>query len=544
MRCGKILVLCLSFVMAASFAAADDELPSTGKTGHAVLEPQKAESPVPNSSMSFADQETIDAVRARWERLRKTINRPHRHRPLESDGKALPAAPWMPPTSLGLPDKVDADAFEIRTNTNPTTAAPIGFASTVPEPSVAAGHDYVFYTANWWAAASTDGGALWTYVNPYTGPFAEPPGQSFCCDQQAIYEPGSESVIWLQQLIPTSSTDNGTQRLNVDLDADGTWDCNYDVNPQILGFANASFPDFPDLALSDQYLYMTSNVFSSLTSSFLGAFVVRLNLANVVNCQPASFDYYSDVSFGAFRLTQGASSIMYFADLETLSSIRVWTWPDANLAPTFVTRAVTAFLNTARSCPGPDARDWCGFIDARIQGAAVAGDLVAFFWVPSQNPGAGFPYPYTQGVVLDAALGLAVDSEPLIWSSSIAWVYPSAAANAAGGFGGTIMAGGGALYPSCVAWLADAANGFTFGPLENSLVILGSSGPSSNRSGDYLTTRVYHPYDQAYASTCFAYPTPSASEDHFVLFGRLGAFPIFTDGFESGNTSAWSSTVP
>ena len=54
-------------------------------------------------------------------------------------------------------------------------------ASQVCEPSVAARGDVVFYTGNWFAAVSTDGGANFRYVDPYTA-FPDPPGMGFCCD--------------------------------------------------------------------------------------------------------------------------------------------------------------------------------------------------------------------------------------------------------------------------------------------------------------------------------------------------------------------------
>ncbi|MCB1057452.1 MAG: hypothetical protein KDD11_18285, partial [Acidobacteria bacterium] len=508
------------------------------------IEPGHLAAPVPNSSLTVVDEATRLAIEERWRLLEKTINRTHRHDPLPSGAKPADIVPWTPPVTTGATERAGEPIY-VDVNGNPTSAAPGGFSSRVNEPSVAATGDYVFYTANWYAAASTDAGVSWSYVNPYTGPFPEPAGEDFCCDQQAHYDNASNTVFWLQQLIPATAASNGTQRVNVDQGANGTWDCFYDVTPQQAGFANLSFPDYPDLALSDQHLFLTSNIFPTNGGGFLGAFVARLPLAQMTTCAATSATFYTDTSFGSFRLTQEAGATMYFADLETTSSIRVWSWPQASASPSSVTRIINSFLIGTRACPGPDSRDWCGFIDSRLLGGALAGNRAAFFWVAQQNPVGGFPFPYTQGVILDTSNSLAVLEQPLIWSNDAAWVYPSASANSNGDLGGTIMWGGGTFFPQCSVWLVDDANGDSFSPFDHQVVISGTSGPSSNRSGDYLSTRNHHPYDLGYSGTCFSYLSSSTGTSRYVRFGRTEAFVtnLFTDGFESGNVSAWSSFV-
>ena len=436
--------------------------------------------------------------------------------------------------------------LQVTTNGTPSTAQP-GSSATVNEPSVAAVGDYVFYTANWFAAASTDAGSTWSYVNPFTGPFPEPDGQDVCCDQQVHHHSSSNTMFWLQQLIPVSDSDNGTQRVNVDQGSDGTWDCFYDVTPQAAGFGEPSLPDYPDFSISGGHLFVTSNVFSSTAGGFMGAFVGRLPLADITACSPTTADFHTETSFGSFRTTQGAGDTMYFADLESTASIRIWSWPDANPAPSVVTRSIQPFLNGTRACAGPDSRDWCGSIDSRIYGAALAGDLAAFVWTAQQNPAGGFPFPYSQGVVVDTGDNMTVVDQPLIWSSDAAWAYPSLAANSQGGFGGTVLWGGGTHFPQCSAFVADSVNGMSFNPLDHVVTTAGTSGPSFNRSGDYLATRPYSSNDKVYVGTCFAFLTNSAATSQYLLFGRAGDFSvggIFENGFETGDVDAWSSSSP
>ena len=55
--------------------------------------------------------------------------------------------------------------------------------STVGEPSVGFVDGNAFVTGNWYASRSTDGGANWTHVDPFTTLPAAAGG--FCCDHPA-----------------------------------------------------------------------------------------------------------------------------------------------------------------------------------------------------------------------------------------------------------------------------------------------------------------------------------------------------------------------
>ena len=515
--------------------------PGTGKTLSTEIAVGKAPDgkPVPSSRMSEVDEETTRLVHERWKHLYKTMNRSHRFNPMPVEVPPEQIRPWTPPTDSGV--RRGTDPIRLEVNGTPSTVT-ASASAVVNEPSVAAVDDRVFYTANWFAAESVDGGDTWTYVNPYTGPFPEPAGQTFCCDQQVHHDRTSNALFWLQQLIPDTSTDEGSQRINVDQDSNGTWDCFYDVTPQDAGFADNTFPDYPDFSVSNGHLFVTSNIFGSGGGGFHGAFVARLPLADITACNKTTVDFHTETTFGSFRTTQGAGDTMYFADVVSQTSIRIWTWPDAASAPTTVARTINAFLSGTRTCTDPGGRNWCQSIDGRIMGGAVAGNRVAFLWVAQQNPGGGFPFPYSQGVILNAADNLQVLEQPLIWSNDAAWVYPSLATNANGDFGGTVMWGGGTFYPQCSAFLVDDANGDSFSPLEHELVIAGTTSSTVNRSGDYLATRVFPSNDEVYAGTCFSYTTPGDAESRYVLFGRQSDFStseIFVDGFESGDTSAW-----
>lgn len=509
----------------------------TGWTHTAVVE-ARTDGAVAPENYSVVDEATIEQL----ERLRM--------RALErSDHPPGPDLKWVEPGSAPFPttqpsqlqsSRADGD-FIFTTNTQPSSVAPPGYSSTTNEPTTVSAGNIVLYTGNWYAALSTNGGSSFTYVNPFTSPFA-PVGGGFCCDQTTVYDPVTNSIFWLQQYIEDGTT--GVQRINVDRGADGVFDCHYDITPQLLGFPNQNWLDYPDLALSDTHLFQASNVFSTPSDTFTGAVVARYALAEMSNCLNAGIFYYSDLSFGSFRLSRGATNTMYFASHISNSSLRIWSWPNVSTAPASVDRTITTWANDTRACPGPDGNDACGFIDARLEGAWDADGVVGFMWVPSQD--GSFPYPYTR-IARFNRLDLSLIDEPTIWAADLAWIYPSVDVNNNGNIGGSIMAGGGIMEPACVMWLSDDFNGDSFAPLENKVAAFGSAGPSSDRSGDYNVSRVHRPNGLVYSGACFSYPNPGESEARYVRFGREANFNgsdlIFTNGFESGNTSAWSATT-
>ncbi|MEM1204059.1 MAG: hypothetical protein AAGN66_12595 [Acidobacteriota bacterium] len=539
-RCRLLLPLIACVLVATVAPALADDAPVPSRTLRVTVEPGLGPA-TPAAEMEIYDEAHLDRLEKHWEKLmRKGMN--------PRTWKTLPDAPGVnvedirprnaPTTDLAR----GASNIVLEVNTQPSDAAGAGFRSTVQEPSTAAGGDVVFYTGNWYAARSDDGGNTFTFVNPFAGPFADPANEGFCCDQVSVYDEDSNTLFWLQQYIPDPGP-NGTQRVNVDQNNDGTWDCFYDLTPQDAGFPNNNWADYPDIALSDDHLFVSSNVFAT-AGGFSGAFAGRIPLAEASTCAPANIDYHTEAGNGSFRFTRGATDTMYFADHNTTAEMRIWTWPAANAAPTAVNRAVTAWSNAGRVCPGPDNRDWCGFIDFRMMGAFLADGVAGWLWTPAQTGAGGFPFPYTQIARFDTTNNLALVDEPQIWAADRAFVYGSAAVNNNGDVGGAIMWGGGAFFPSCSVWLADDENGDTFSPLEHEPVIEGTTGPGSNRSGDYLSVRTYHPNDAAYVSACFAYEVTTRGTARYTLFGRQSSFStVFGDGFEIGNTSNWDNQV-
>ncbi len=478
------------------------------------------------------------------ERLMQGRQHPQAGPPFETlDVPAQALVPRNPPTNPVVAD--GPSQVLIHVNSIVSDVAPVNYRSEVAEPAVAASGDRVFYTANWFAADSADGGADMNFVNPSPGPFPPPTGEAFCCDQTMAHDPGSNTIFWLQQFIPQGGTNTGTQRINVDQNSDGTWDCAYDINTVLVGFPANTWFDFPDLTVSSNFLYHASNAFT-FSSSWAGAYVGRYPLSELAACTtPLTIDGYRTTQYGSFRLSRGAENTMYFAAQPNNSSVRIWSWPDADSLPTSVGRSITPWSNGNRSCPGPDGRNWCGFHDGRIQSGFLTGSTVGFTWTPAQ--GGSFPFPYMRVSTFDTDSDLALVDDIDIWSPDVAYMYPSASVNSAGELGGTVMWGGGdTYYASCSAWVAESATVDDLVPLQHATSIAGTVGPSNgnSRSGDYTMSNTYYPDTAQFAGACFAYLNLGSGTMTYVRFEREPADEVFADGFESGGTGAWSRTAP
>jgi len=116
------------------------------------------------------------------------------------------------PLAVAVPRRAATDELVLVTNTELTGPAQQDTASNVGEPSTAMNGQVVFYTGNWYAASSPDGGNTFQYLDPATVfKQFDPPGSQFCCDQVVNYIPQIDMFVWLLQYGPESG--DNIQRL-------------------------------------------------------------------------------------------------------------------------------------------------------------------------------------------------------------------------------------------------------------------------------------------------------------------------------------------
>ena len=229
-----------------------------------------------------------------------------------------------------------------------------GTAGTVGEPSCSINGDVVFYTGNWYAALSLDGGKTFQFIDPNS--MAQPhdlAGVTFCCDQVVNYIPSIDTFVWLLQYGPR--TGDNIQRLAFAKTDDvkaGRWRT-FDITTQALGQPGA-FLDFPDLAVGANFLYMTTNVFPPNNGN-AGSAVIRIPFASIAAGAPTAQKYVPMTLF-SFRVAQNCGTTAYFAAHRDTSTLAVFSWAENQAQP--VLAKDVAVARWIAPIPASPAQPW------------------------------------------------------------------------------------------------------------------------------------------------------------------------------------------
>ena len=194
------------------------------------------------------------------------------------------------------------------------------------EPSVAKNGRVVFYTTNSYDGISGDGGQTFTYINPFdyfpANGTNDPIDGGFGGDQYVLYERSRGMMFWLLQYRRTATTNR--QRLCVSRSQNdvlnGACPFFYDFSPPNFSIptpagAAGTWMDFPDMAVSDGFLYLSSNVFCtsgcstmSNPSGSIGAVAWRISLNELLQQSGSiNFGFTYDAGLTGFRFSQGAT---------------------------------------------------------------------------------------------------------------------------------------------------------------------------------------------------------------------------------------------
>ena len=420
-------------------------------------------------------------------------------------------------SKMAAPSPADEIALAVDTElTGPTIQQT---ASNVGEPSVAMNGNVIFFTGNWYAAVSSDGGKTFQYIDPATS-FPNPaPNSQFCCDQVVHYLSQIDTFVWLLQYGPESG--DNIQRLAIAKTADvaqGRWRL-FDITTQSLNVPGA-FLDFPDLAAGATCLYVTTNIFAP--GDKVGSAVVRIPFSGIqsgnVTAQP-----FVSMDLQSFRVAQNYGTTAFFAAHQDTSTLAVFSWPEGQSTP------VSKMVGVARWLGGngyqsrtPDGRRWLDRADSRITGATATKNDLWFAW--SVNLGSNQrPNPFVQIARIKTADLTLVENINLFDADS-ATCYAALSTNANDEVGVSYMLGGGSRFPSHVV-------GILTGILKDLVVSAGDRGPLDPDSGkgewgDYLTVRRAHPDQKLFAATGYTMKGPGDGSNRdttprFVVFGRV-----------------------
>jgi hypothetical protein len=426
------------------------------------------------------------------------------------------------PLAMAAPRRAATDELVLSTNTELTGPAQQDTASNVGEPSTAINGQVAFFTGNWYAANSPDGGATFQYLNPATVfQQFDPPGSQFCCDQVVNYIPQIDTFVWLLQYGPEAG--DNIQRLAFARTADvvgGKWRL-FDITTKDLGVPGA-FMDFPDLAVGANFLYVTTNLFGPGNKA--GSAVVRLPIAGIQSGQVTAQKFVT-YDLQSFRVAQSCGSTAFFAAHQDTSTLKLFSWDEGQDTPAGQTIGVARWIGgNGYQSRSPDGRRWLDRADPRITGATLAGNELWFAWSvdtgSNQRPG-----PFVQIARIDAG-NLTLLENVNIFDQDSAICYGALNTNANNEVGISYAIGGGPRFPSHVV-------GILTGTRKDVMVAAGERGPLPDQQtgngewGDFLTVRPVYPSRALFAATGYTMKGPGDGSNRdctprFVIFGRSG----------------------
>lgn len=371
-----------------------------------------------------------------------------------------------------------------------------GYTTTVSEPTLAVRGEQALVTANWFASFTKDGGNTFQHIVPWDL-FPQDPSKPFCCDQVTIYDPVHDSIIWVLQY--DKDSDGNFLRLAVAKGDDITnqkWRY-YDLSPLAIGGWHKEWFDFPNLTVSDNYLYISSNAYSTETKSnpdgtlstpFTRSLMMRVPLQQLTAYQPFTLNFFDTQEYGGLRATQGAVGTMYFATNRDAGQLRVFTWPESSSALSFDDVTLQDWDVSKARAIGPDGNDWMGRVDTRLTAAWANNGILGFAWTAPQDN--FFRFPQVRIALLKSG-DKSVVAQPIIWNNEFAFALPAVSTSSTGDLGLSLHYGGNTHHPSHAVGILHAVDAWKTGQFTLSLVAgtIGQHGPADSEWGDYGTVR-------------------------------------------------------
>jgi hypothetical protein len=409
---------------------------------------------------------------------------------IEPTSDPVTPRPVRPPRPTE-PPRDDPVVFETDTPVGDVTPT----ANTVVDACGGASGRAVMVCGNLWALYSDDAGA--TFVDVPLGSAFEMSAQAGvrgdpAGDQVIHYIPAIDRFVWVMLYYPEAGGLNAfglalakPSDLAASAGRSGWYRWTF---PSTFFDLGANFMDFPDLAVTEEHLYLSFS--SAMGSSTNGFVVARIRLEELDGSGSIGVEF-TDLadSNGMFhgRLVQEPRGQAIWAAHVDTDTLRVFTWPDNDATTSWRDIDVQPWPiddYTSMTPPVPSstmagqvAVNWLGAAFASVAAGVQRRDDVILGWTAGR--GGGFPHPHVRLVTLNAG-NWSVVREAQIWHSEHAWAYPWLAVNAPEEVGIAIGWGGGGIHFGSSA----------FGIPEDH--VLWYSEPSDTaiaRWGDYVTAR-------------------------------------------------------
>jgi hypothetical protein len=404
---------------------------------------------------------------------------------------------------VGRPSKVAAESeAPVGTTRNFRNTVAQQVSSTHAEPAADADQREVLYAGNTYQSRSADGGASWVNAGAYpAGPPAEP---NLCCDPDVVHASNTDTTF--NTILYTNSANppnNGVVRIFVRRGTiSGGIDCTYTIDP--AGASNNILPDFPHLATSNNFLYLSTNNLSTENGkiTWLGAQIRRYNLKQMSNCQAdvaMNTFTYDNTSMGqrVHVPIENATTTMFWGQLDNATTFRIYSWPESAAAVSQVTRTVASTNFAEPDCRGGtgdfdwiEGFFWWGINGPRLRGATT-GETLRFLWPAA--PDSQHTQAHLHGAVFRTS-DLALIAQPPVFNNSFCYGNPALGANNGGEYALSVAFGGDKTDDSGTSAQAgvtvDEASrvgGFGFPPVKTTAI--GTHNRTDGRWGDYFTVR-------------------------------------------------------
>jgi hypothetical protein len=417
-------------------------------------------------------------------------------------------------------------------NTDVAFATGGGPSPRAPEPSACINQDTAFMTGNWWAGVSKDSGATFSSLSPYTTFPAVDGG--FCCDQRCIYSPQHDITIWYLQYGFSGTTARGSVRIAVSVGRAGLragqWH-SWVWGPQNFNQPARTWLDFPDLAVSSQYLYAASNVFTD-TGGNLNSVVWRMSLAELRSGGNLTATFFTRQlpgspttlgGRGSYRFAQGLDTDMYFGTHVDQGALKLFRWPDAG-GLTWVTRGVPVWQDGVRQSPSPNNTNWMASHDGRIQTGYRNNDEFGFVWSCEEEQPFR-PWPFLR-VARFRTSDMVMAGVHDVWNGQYGIGYPACTTNVRGDQGVVMAIGGPLHHVRSVVFMVDQ-----FQPTWDGQVWASVNNPTlsttESRWGDYFTCFRHPEQPNTLVGTGAYMGSASASTSRYVWFSREADEPIW-----------------
>jgi len=461
---------------------------------------------------------------------------------------SLPRAPIGPHTTKASVQQLKGPQTALTTRQAPTdfkifqdSAVPSQCAgcaqSAINEPDTANAGRFIMQTSNWNIAYTTDGGGSspqWQYQDPYSL------DGSFCCDQTVISIPSRNRFVYEGLSLGTGS------QTGFDIATTATWTptswCVYHFDGSAFGGTAGDVLDYPKIAYSNNYVYVTWNEYDPTGSTWLYTGLARLPIDAMSSCSSISYNYLTRTDNFTFGLTYGASSLDQFYWVSNWytqaagsgTSERIFSWPENSTSYSYTDVGVASYNFSGGSCASQDGvvTDWCSRLDPRWETAwisraeynaqansAFAGDATLGVSITA-GPGGGDPFPYVIYEYFKLnSLGYIQTSAT--YNDGFAIAYGACSPDVYGYVGCVASWGGGTgtthYYPGGLILIQD--NVSPTQPWAYSFNLSGAG--NATAWGDYMVSQPYEPEVGPWITTEWIVKSNGTVVPHEVVWGRL-----------------------